>query len=454
MSPSTSISRFVALLVQLLPLAPAVSASLDIVPGATWTAAGTNKHIQAHGTGLFETDGVYYIIGENHTAGASFQSINCYSSTNLLDWTFENELLTLQSSGDLGPSRIVERPKVIYNDNTKQYVMWMHIDDSSYAEARAGVATSASVCGDYTYLNASQPLGFQSRDLGLFKDTDGTGYLLTEDRENGLRIDRLSADYLTVESNVHLFTADYEAPAVYKTGDTYFMFASQLTGWSANDNKYTTATNLSGPWSDWADFAPAGSDTYDSQTSFVADINGLVMYMGDRWVSTDLAASTYIWLPLTISGTTASLTTSSPWTPSVADGTWTPVSATTTYGSKSNGTLSGSAVSLSCSGCSAEIVGYLGGPDNGTLTFSEVAFSSAGENTVQISYGNGDSTQRYCAVSVNGVTHVVAFLPSGGPQSLSTSVLNAVVNEGANNVISFGAFEGGYCPDIAGIVIS
>lgn len=30
-------------------------------------------------------------------------------------------------------------------------------------------------------------------------------------------------------------------------------------------------------------------------------------YMGDRWVSTDLAASTYIWLPLTISGTTATL---------------------------------------------------------------------------------------------------------------------------------------------------
>lgn len=71
---------------------------------------------------------------------------------NLLDWSFENELLTLQASGDLGPSRVVERPKVIYNDNTKKYVMWLHIDDSSYAEARAGVATSDTVCGAYTYL--------------------------------------------------------------------------------------------------------------------------------------------------------------------------------------------------------------------------------------------------------------------------------------------------------------
>lgn len=30
-------------------------------------------------------------------------------------------------------------------------------------------------------------------------------------------------------------------------------------------------------------------------------------YMGDRWVSTNLMTSTYVWLPLTISGTTATL---------------------------------------------------------------------------------------------------------------------------------------------------
>ena len=57
----------------------------------------------------------------------------------------------------------------------------MHIDSSNYGEAKAGVATSSSICGSYTYINSVQPLGFQSRDMGLFKDTDGTGYLLTED---------------------------------------------------------------------------------------------------------------------------------------------------------------------------------------------------------------------------------------------------------------------------------
>lgn len=59
--------------------------------------------------------------------------------------------------------------------------MWMHIDDPTYIEAKTGVATSSSICGDYNYLGSFQPLGYQSRDMGLFQDTDGTAYLLTED---------------------------------------------------------------------------------------------------------------------------------------------------------------------------------------------------------------------------------------------------------------------------------
>ena len=157
------------ILVLAVSLARLASGSLQIVPGATWTAKGTNQHVQAHGGGIIEVNGVYYWIGENKLNGSAFQSINCYSSTDLVQWTFVNELLTLQSSGDLGPNRVVERPHVIYNDASAKYVMWMHIDDSSYGEARAGVATCASVCGSYTYLGSSQPLGYQSRDMNVFK---------------------------------------------------------------------------------------------------------------------------------------------------------------------------------------------------------------------------------------------------------------------------------------------
>jgi hypothetical protein len=63
----------------------------------------------------------------------------------------------------------VERPKVVYNDETGKFVLYMHIDSSSYGEAKAGVATGDTVCGSYEYLGSAQPLGHQSRDMGLFK---------------------------------------------------------------------------------------------------------------------------------------------------------------------------------------------------------------------------------------------------------------------------------------------
>lgn len=59
--------------------------------------------------------------------------------------------------------------------------MYLHIDSSNYGEAKIGVATSDSVCGRYTYLGSWRPLGFESRDIGLFQDDDGAAYLLTED---------------------------------------------------------------------------------------------------------------------------------------------------------------------------------------------------------------------------------------------------------------------------------
>lgn len=141
----------------------------------------THAHVQAHGAGVIEVDGTYYLIGEDKTNGTYFQHVNCYSSKDLVQWNYVGPLLTVTSSGDLGPERIVERPKVIYNSSTKKYVLYMHIDSSSYGEAKVGVATGDSVCGTYKYLGSWQPLGYQSRDIGLFQDDDGSAYLLTED---------------------------------------------------------------------------------------------------------------------------------------------------------------------------------------------------------------------------------------------------------------------------------
>ncbi|TGO69254.1 hypothetical protein BOTNAR_0013g00260 [Botryotinia narcissicola] len=432
-----------------------VLASLQIISGATWTASGLNQHIQAHGGGIIQVGSTYYWAGENKINGSAFQSINCYSSTDLVNWKFNSYLLTVQSSGDLGPNRVVERPHIMYNAATAKYVMWMHIDDSSYGEARAGVATSSSVCGTYTYLGASQPLGYQSRDLNVFKDTDGTGYLLTEDRVNGLRIDKLSADYTSVVSAVYTF-ADYEAPAIYKSGSTYFMFASHLSGWDPNDNVYATATNLSGPWSAWANFATVGSNTYSSQTAAVVSINGVVMYMGDRWHSSNLMTSTYVWLPITISGTKATMSNQVNWSINQTAGTWTAgPTETTPEAEASTNTLANGAITLTCSGCSGGVqVGYIGGPSpGGTLTMNGVSSSVATTTTIRIHHTNGDSTQRYANVVVNGVSHILAFLPTTDGNTPGTSVLTTALKSGTTNVIQFQAYNSGWAPNIDRIMV-
>ncbi|RPB11494.1 glycosyl hydrolase family 43 protein [Morchella conica CCBAS932] len=433
----------------------AVHASLQIVSGGSWTAANTGMHIQAHGAGVIKVGSTYYLIGENKLDGYSFQSIRCYSSTNLIDWTFVNNLLTLQDSGDLGPNRVVERPKILYNSATSQYVMYMHVDSSNYADARVGVSTSSSVCGAYTYRGSFRPLGFQSRDMGLYQDSDGAGYLLTEDRENGLRIDRLSDDYLNVTSNVYTWAEKYESPAVIKKNGVYFMFASQLTGWNANDNKYSTATSLSGPWSAWANFATSGSNTYTSQTNYVLTIGDMAMYMGDRWVSSNLMSSTYVWLPLTISGTTASLTWYYNWVINAAAGTWSTPPADNSYEAESstNTRTSGTQI-LSCTDCSGtSTVGYIGGSAGDTLTFNGISSSTTTRTTIRMRYTNGDTTQRFADITVNGVTQRIAFVPTGSGQITGVASMTFNLNSGTGNTLKVAGVDGGWAPDVDRIVV-
>ena len=306
----------------------ASSASSSFTPGAEWTDQNGNP-LQMHGLGIIKVGSTWYGFGEDKTGESSsatyFQDIPCYSSTNLASWTYVGKALAMQSSGDLGPDRIVERPKVIYNSTTHEYVMYMHIDTPSYSEAAVGVATSSSVCGPYTYRGSFQPLGFQSRDLGLFQDTDGTAYLLSEDRQHGLRIDKLSSDYLSVASAVAVLP-DYEAPAMVKIGGTYYLFASHLTGWAANDDVYATATSLSGPWSSFRTFAPAGTDTYQSQSANIITVQGTsgtaYIYAGDRWTTSNLGTSPLIWLPLNINGTTVTMGWYNQWSLNLSAGTW------------------------------------------------------------------------------------------------------------------------------------
>ncbi|WP_405015024.1 RICIN domain-containing protein [Kitasatospora sp. NBC_01539] len=298
-------------------------------PGTAWTDQNGNA-LQLHGLGIVRSGDTWYGFGEDKngesSADTSFRSIPCFTSTDLRTWTYRSSALPRQAGGDLGPNRIVERPKVLYNASTSTYVMYAHIDNPAYTEAKVGVATSPTPCGPYTYRGSFQPLGFQSRDESLFQDSDGSAYLLTEDRVHGLRIDRLSADYLSVTGNVATL-AGYESPAMMKAGGRYYLLGSHLTGWNTNDNVYASATSLSGPWSSFSTFAPAGTSTYNSQTANIIPVSGSAgttyIYAGDRWNPSDLGNSQLVWLPVTVSGTTLNVGWFNSWSLNLSAGTWT-----------------------------------------------------------------------------------------------------------------------------------
>ena len=131
---------------------------------------------------------------------------------------------------------------------------------------------------------------------------------------------RLSDDYLEVASSTYLWKDHIEAPALVKIKGRYYMFGSHLSGWDPNDNLVSSSTSLTSGWTTWATFADKGSKTYSSQTHYVLPYgsSGNVMYMGDRWVSKNLQASTYVWLPLSISGTSVTMKDHAAWVSFIA----------------------------------------------------------------------------------------------------------------------------------------
>jgi hypothetical protein len=310
------------------------NAQSAITSGATWDATNGSR-ITAHGGQILLVNGTYYWIGEVDTSGGEMAGINCYSSTNLTTWTFVADILPTQSSGDLASSDLVERPKVLYNSSTGKYVMWLHIWNGD----AVGYATSSSVCGTYTYLGSSQPLGYESFDIGSFQDSDGTAYLLSANYDNGIIVYKMSSDYLSPSSIVDGTSTwgDYEAPAMFKANGYYIMLMSHQTGWTSNDDVYSYATSISGPWSTPANFAVSGSHTYNSQSTYVLPVTGssttTYMYMGDRWNSSNVTDSTYVWLPLTVSSGTVSMSYYDNWALNLTTGAWSATYTAPTTGS-------------------------------------------------------------------------------------------------------------------------
>jgi len=305
-------------------------------PVEIWNDTDGNP-INAHSAGMLFHEGKYYWFGEYKKGKTrlvtelSWESyrvdaggVSCYSSANLTEWKFEGIALapdTTDSLNDLHTSKVLERPKVIYNEATKKFVMWLHVDSEDYTYARAGVAVSDKPAGPYSFIGSIRPNGQMSRDMTLFKDDDGKAYHIFSSEDNAvMHISMLTDDYLKpsgIENRIFI-DKSREAPAMFKHLGKYYLITSGCTGWSPNPAMLATADSILGTWTELYNpcKGPKSDSTFLAQSTFVLPVPGKpgkFIFMADRWNKTDLEDSRYVWLPLKIENDSISIRWLASW---------------------------------------------------------------------------------------------------------------------------------------------
>lgn len=337
-----------------------------LLPGAVWQDTDGDP-IQAHGgqvqwmpvpDGAGGTTEQYVWVGENKSGGHTGNPVAVYTSDDLCRWTFRGNVLRPVESRDqldtdpyftalyagctpeekdavfqaLSTAAVIERPKMLYNAATGQYVLWFHSDgpteknDYYYDVGMAGVAVSDSPFGPFRFLGRQRlslcPPGQidcyptskgEARDMNLFQDVDGTAYIVyTSENNKTLYISRLNDSYTALAASPEqaVYGRDYirlfpgamrEAPVLVRSGEgRYYLMSSSTTGWMSNQARVWSADSIFGEWrNDGNPCQGAGAGvTFDSQSTCLFQTRrGQWIYYGDRWNGGDLADSRYVWLP-------------------------------------------------------------------------------------------------------------------------------------------------------------
>lgn len=285
------------------------------------------QHINAHGGCILADGDTWYWYGESRGNGGN---VAVYTSHDLEQWQNRGfALTTVDSVGhDIERGCNIERPKVVRNPRTGQYVMWFHLElkGQGYAAARYGVAVADNPLGPFLFLRSGRanpgipPInglsadrnycrrdlqgGQMCRDQTIFVDSDSTAWHIYSSEENyTLHIARLTDDYLSHTGQyIRVFPWGHnEAPCIYKDGDTYVMITSGCTGWEPNAARLSTARHMLGPWTAHGNpcQGPGADRTFGAQGCYIFThpTQGSTMML-DIWHPDDLPSSQHLWLPI------------------------------------------------------------------------------------------------------------------------------------------------------------
>lgn len=303
-------------------------------PGQLWNDAA-GRPINAHGGGVLFHQGLYYWYGEHKIEGLSEAThadggVHCYASKDLLNWHDMGMMIRLDrpETEDLTHECNSDRPKVVYNETTREFVMFfkLYLRGMGSRVAFVAVATSSSPTGPFSYrhkfLGGNSPEG--TGDFAMFKDDDGNLYhLAVRKPDKSFVIGKMRDDYLLPAGDYTVcegITKGTEAPAVIKKDGKYILLASGSTGWKPNAARAFSGESLHGPWTAW-DNPVSGTNphnglgselTFGGQSSFVLKVEGrenAYIALFDINKPEHPYESGYIWLPVLFEASKISI----PW---------------------------------------------------------------------------------------------------------------------------------------------
>jgi beta-xylosidase len=297
------------------------SSQSNVINGTDWMDT-EGRRISAHEGELARFDDYFYWYGSSYknnpkgkfrmTAGPVWNGVQVYRSKDLKNWEYRGVCLPRPESG-FGKVGATGRSHVLYNQKTKQYVMWYRWFIAMPASFLM-VATADKPEGPFTPLGAREvgtSTGFGS-DMNVFKDEDDKAYLIycdhnQPDAEGGdwryaIRIDSLSDDYLSSKrEGVIVFDRGREAPAIAKYKGKYIAVASGVHGWSATETSCATADSPLGNWKNQGYISE--NKTWNSQVSdliYLKESNQVMALCDQWWVPdrADIDKSRYLFIAL------------------------------------------------------------------------------------------------------------------------------------------------------------
>ncbi len=210
----------------------------------------------------------------------------------------ERNVADSSQNSDLASCKI-ESVHIDYVPEKNKVVVWAHWEKpDGYADGKALVITGTPG-GEFKVHHVYNPLGIQVRDMAIFFDDDGTGYLIAAANKEGqganatMYIFRMTDDYSGVTEVVKtLFEDQYrEFPNLVKHDGHYFLFTSQAAGWYPSKGAYSVTDNLAGNWSGLRNIG--NSSTFSSQSGWIVDLKGRNYLMhAYRWLRASSTSGT------------------------------------------------------------------------------------------------------------------------------------------------------------------